>query len=642
MYRLIASLILCLAILLPQNSVYGAIDAGRSALVIGNNNYEHINALETAVNDARAMADTLSSLGIEVTLHENLDRRSMFDAIGRFADSIKGKAGIIYFAGHGVALEARNYLLPTDIKVRDEREVKVDAIALDWLLDEIANSGARLSVVFLDACRDNPLPKRATGRSIGGNQGLGHANTPNGTMVIYSAGLHEKALDRLGPNDHHPNGLFVRELLPELKRPGVPLYEAVRSARERIRAKARSVRHEQNPAIYDQLEGGPFYLVPPQATEAPLSSVSSPAPNVPTSPEPQQVVAIPSVSSSKTSITESSGVPSALAFDPSKPDWTSIQEALMVLDFGIKSVTGKEDLSTRIALRRWQYQNDFEATGLPNTEQYRELLQQAMSASPSAPNPPGSDERSETVEITSLQANLQSDQRPSSAIPLGETSAPTRNIITVTRACSAALDQHYARLWPESLGIPNSNGDSSVIGACDDAISMTPDNGSFYYWRGLVHLDNRRYQRAIDDFERAQDLRGPSASLIKKAQAQVGLGRSGEAIRTLNDALRLGASPIEAYYWRADLRLSQGNVDLALQDLRRVQTQPALGSTQSAIWLNGVMRLGDLLERRGTPTDLRQALGAYKAILARYRHRAEKDPVIRDASNRYNALIARL
>jgi putative NIF3 family GTP cyclohydrolase 1 type 2 len=69
-------------------------------------------------------------------------------------------------------------------------------------------------------------------------------------MVVYAAGTGEEALDRLGPNDKSPNGLFVRELLPELRRPGVALHDAVDAAAERVAQEAAAVGHEQHPAVY--------------------------------------------------------------------------------------------------------------------------------------------------------------------------------------------------------------------------------------------------------------------------------------------------------------------------------------------------------------------------------------------------------
>src|SRR5262249_55591516 len=92
-----------------------------------------------------------------------------------------------------------------------------------------------------------------------------------GEMVVYAAGIGEEALDRLSPTDNNPNGLFVRELLPELQRPGIALDDAVDAAAERIAQQAESVGRQQNPALYKAYYGK-FQLVPPERSSEPEAS----------------------------------------------------------------------------------------------------------------------------------------------------------------------------------------------------------------------------------------------------------------------------------------------------------------------------------------------------------------------------------
>ncbi|MEO1016381.1 MAG: caspase family protein [Pseudomonadota bacterium] len=601
----------------------------RMALVIGNNQYDHVLDLQTAVNDARAMASTLRDLGVEVTLHENVDRREMYNAIGQFADRIKGKAAIVYYAGHGVAVNGANFLLPTDIQVRDEREVEYHAIRLDRILSDISTSGAKLSVVFLDACRDNPLPQRVSGRSIGSGQGLGYTATPNGTMVIYSAGINEKALDRLGPHDTHPNGLFVRELLPELKTPGVPLYQAVRTARERIRRKAREVRHEQNPAIYDQLEGGEFYLAGPRPQIAALPPVTQPVQI--STPLPSSPVAPPAPSKVVTTVSAPASTAQALQtpsptgdFTPNAADWLKIQRALQDQDYGLRTISGRNDLSTRVAIRRWQSDNNLEANGTLDLAQFRRLV----------PEAPATTDR---LTIASLEVSEPAEISSSLAAPV--TRVP--NIIVTTRDCSKAVDQHYQRLWPEAYSTSTRYTAANVLESCNAAIRQRPDNGSFFYWRGLVNFDAGKHQWALEDFEHALKLDGPSAGLIKKAQAIAALGHQQAALAAFDQAIRRGASPIEAYYWRAMLRFELGQTSQAIRDLQQLQRRPTLGRTQNVIWLHAVMRLAEELERRAGPNDARLAMATYADILSRFGSDPTHDALVQAASSRHAQLQAR-
>lgn len=230
----------------------------RWALVIGNDAYQHVDRLKAAVSDAAAMAAALRQLRFEVLERSDLDRPGMYRALRDLAERAPGSITIVYYAGHGVQVRGRSFLLPVDIDARSEGDVEDNAVLLDDVLSLLAGARANLTVVFIDACRNNPLP--AAGRGI--ERGLAEPRgLPRGQMVVYAAGAGEEALDRLGPDDKSPNGLFVRELLPELQRPGVALHDAVDAAAARVAQEAAAIGHEQHPAVYKAYYGQ-FYLVP--------------------------------------------------------------------------------------------------------------------------------------------------------------------------------------------------------------------------------------------------------------------------------------------------------------------------------------------------------------------------------------------
>jgi uncharacterized caspase-like protein len=244
--------------------------AQRYALVIGNDQYAAFQPpLEKAGNDARAMAKVLEKAGFKATLLLNGNEKKMNAAVNEFVDNIAGGGiGVLFFAGHGVQINNQNYLLPVDMEPpKRERDVEDQAVSLQVVQEKIAQAHAKFTLVVVDACRNNPLPKRAD-RAIGGTRGLTQPSAPNGQMVIYSAGANETALDKLHDKDRNPNGLFTREFIGVLGTPGLSVGDALKRVRSSVIAKAKGVNHDQHPAVYDQTDGD-FYLVPvPAAPEA--------------------------------------------------------------------------------------------------------------------------------------------------------------------------------------------------------------------------------------------------------------------------------------------------------------------------------------------------------------------------------------
>ena len=231
--------------------------AVRRALVIGNDSYAQVARLNNARQDARAMAASLQSLGYQVTLRLDLRERDMKQALRVFKSQVEGGDEVVFFyAGHGVQLGGSNYLLPVDIAGESEDQIRDEAIQLQRLLDDMSEKKARFTLALLDACRDNPF--KTAGRSLGG-RGLAPTSAATGQMVIFSAGAGQQALDRLGPNDKDPNGLFTRVFLREMHKPGLSVDRVVRSVRTEVVNLARSVGHEQVPAIYDQVVGEFFF-----------------------------------------------------------------------------------------------------------------------------------------------------------------------------------------------------------------------------------------------------------------------------------------------------------------------------------------------------------------------------------------------
>ena len=231
--------------------------ANRKALVIGNDNYKNVSKLNNAVLDAREISKTLNSLGYKVSIYVDIDEKTFKQALREFKLSIQGGDEVlIFFAGHGVQLGATNYLLPTDIKGENEEQVKDEAIQLQRILDDLQERKAKFSLAIIDACRDNPF--KTQGRAIGG-RGLAPTTAATGQMVMFSAGTGQQALDKLGNSDKEKNGLFTRILLKEMIKPGLSVDRVLRNVRTEVVALAKSIGHEQTPALYDQAVGDFFF-----------------------------------------------------------------------------------------------------------------------------------------------------------------------------------------------------------------------------------------------------------------------------------------------------------------------------------------------------------------------------------------------
>ncbi len=236
-----------------QQTIY----ATRRALVIGNDSYRQVTKLVNAREDARAIAESLQQVGYQVTLKLDLTEKDMKAALRTFKGQVEGGDEVlVFFAGHGVQFGAANYLLPVDIAGESEEQIKDESIQLQRVLDDMSEKKAKFTLAMIDACRDNPF--KTVNRNIGG-RGLAPTTAATGQMVIFSAGAGQQALDKLGPADKSRNGLFTRIFLKEMQKPGVSIDKVVRNVRNEVVGMAKSVGHEQVPAIYDQVVGE-FYF----------------------------------------------------------------------------------------------------------------------------------------------------------------------------------------------------------------------------------------------------------------------------------------------------------------------------------------------------------------------------------------------
>ena len=226
----------------------------RVALVIGNGAYRSAPPLANPANDARAMAGLLERLGFRVETGLDLDRLAMEELVATFEEKARAaEVAFVFYAGHGIQVAGRNYLVPIDASLRRESDVR-RLIEADWVL-ESAGRARRLAVVFLDACRDNPLAESyaSTSRSAAVGRGLASiGRAPANLLVAYATAADATAADGLGR--HSP---FTEALLEHLPARGVELRLALGRVRDSV---ARRTDQQQIPYTYGSLGGDEFYL----------------------------------------------------------------------------------------------------------------------------------------------------------------------------------------------------------------------------------------------------------------------------------------------------------------------------------------------------------------------------------------------
>jgi len=205
----------------------------RIALVVGNSKYKSGSALQNPENDAKAISQKLTGLGFTVIERIDANQGDLRAAVAQFGSSVQSQdfeVALFYYAGHGIQVAGRNYLMPVDISPQSEMELKVLAISADEILDQMAaadENSQRTNIMILDACRDNPLSRTWTRSS--GAKGLAGMSAPPGTLITFSTKPGSTALDGDGRNSP-----YTSELLKALDVPDLRLEDIFRTVRVRV------------------------------------------------------------------------------------------------------------------------------------------------------------------------------------------------------------------------------------------------------------------------------------------------------------------------------------------------------------------------------------------------------------------------
>jgi len=242
----------------------GAADK-RVALVIGNNAYRE-SPLRNPANDARDMAAALRKLGFDVIEKRDASQKDMNRAIAQFGEKLNADTvALFYYAGHGMQVRGKNYLIPVDAQISGESTVRAEAVDMDAVLDQFAASP--LNIVILDACRNNPFERRW--RSIGG--GLAQMDAPKGVLMAFATAPGKVAADGDGRN-----GLYTAELLKALNEPGLKVEDVFKRVRARVSQRTADA---QVPWESSSLTGD-FYFRPGVAVANPTAQPAPATPNL--------------------------------------------------------------------------------------------------------------------------------------------------------------------------------------------------------------------------------------------------------------------------------------------------------------------------------------------------------------------------
>jgi len=243
--------VLLVAVALGPHAASAAEPSGgekRIALVIGNADYA-AGRLANSVLDARSMAETLRELGFEVLAYENTGYREMRRAVAEFGERLTADGvALFYYAGHGMQVNGKNYLVPIDAEIKSERFVAAEALDADGVLNHMQEAKTRVNIVILDACRDNPFTTRFRGLA----RGLAFMPAPAGTYVAYATGPGSVAED----GEPGRNGIYTGELLKALREPGLRIEDVFKRVRIAVQARTEN---RQNPWDASSMTGDFFF-----------------------------------------------------------------------------------------------------------------------------------------------------------------------------------------------------------------------------------------------------------------------------------------------------------------------------------------------------------------------------------------------
>lgn len=258
-----ARYILAFLLITFSTALGAASEERRVALVIGNSAYQNVPGLANPRNDATDLSESLTLSGFEVVEGLDLTRDEMAATIREFVDLLDGAStGLFFYAGHGLQIDGRNYMIPVDMVLRSEADLELQAIDMNFVLAQMERD-PRVNIVMLDACRDNPFAQSMT-RSLA--RGLAPMETRTvGSLIVYSTQPGAVADDGTGRNSP-----FTTAFLNHSRKPGLEIQQILRKVRAEV---IRETDSRQVPWDHSSLTGDVFLVPPAGGTDSDAEAV---------------------------------------------------------------------------------------------------------------------------------------------------------------------------------------------------------------------------------------------------------------------------------------------------------------------------------------------------------------------------------
>ncbi len=604
--------------------------AKRVALVIGNSSYEHAAALANPLNDAADIAATLQDMGFAITRLSDADEAAMQQGLIDFAQEADGaEVALFFYAGHGLQVDGRNYLLPVDAQLTSKAALRFRTVSLDEVLAVM--EGAKVRLALLDACRDNPLV--AANRSLGAGRGLAPVETSgtSGTLIAFATAPGDVAADGRGRNSP-----FTEALLTYLPTPGEDIRTVFGLVRERVEE---TTKRKQTPWVNEAISGRLVLVTAPQGGSAAAAAstvddrrlelafwesvkdsedwrdfedylerygdggtfaglaerrrdrlkqrdeagAAAGSQQQEAESQPEEQEGAPAVEASQSAALpdaspEAEARAAEAALSLSRRDRRLVQRALNDLGHEAGVVDGLFGRRSRAALAAWQSASGVADSGFLTSDQAKQLMARGQEI-----------ERQETERAEELQAGadqtgstvVATASEPDKALPPacqeGKEAALRSEVDLVIELQSLCLQSaplnakqkaiaYYHRGWAyNAKGITD-----LALSDFNNAIDLYSGNMLAYSYRGSIFYNKGQYDRAISDFNRMIALEPNEAwGYNSRGVTFNAMGLYDRAVKEFNKAIELDPDIVNFYSSRGYSYQKLGLIDIAFTDYNK-------------------------------------------------------------------------
>lgn len=528
----------------------------RLALVIGNSSYQNGGSLPNPVNDANAIALSLQSVGFEVMKYQNVTQKEMKMAINAFGQKLKGyEVGLFYYAGHGIQNKGMNYMIPVEADLQTEEQIEFDCVAADRVLAFMDASQAKVNVIIMDACRNNPF-ERSWHRSANGN-GLAMMDAPTGSLIAYAT-----APGRVASDGEGSNGLYTSALLKHLGDPKLTIEQVFKKVRTEVTEKSGGA---QVPWETTSLTGDDFYFASDNISKGSFIA--------------NEVVAS-NTENKNTTRRNLSGIS-----DENKSKAKKLMEEGHTA-YNADNLTKAIDLYSQAISFNPYFDEAYYWRGAAKYTQknYKDAIEDYTKAIDFNPN------YEEAYYFRAL-SNYFLDAVQESVPDFQKAIELNPDVASMhywTGQAYYKLDRYDESLMAYSKSIElNKSDGSSYSGRANSyymlkkykeakidytkAIELSPEDAVKYkYWRGICHYHTDNTQEALNDFlSYLQEDPNDSYILLMTAHSYYVLKDYTQAVNYYSKAIAIKSDYTDAYYWRGNSYFNMGRKSEALLDVNK-------------------------------------------------------------------------